>query len=306
MLKSLRKEYVPSPPPVFFPDDFPATIADVMKSPLHLDRPPFEYNLLSPTPMDPLRVYIEDEGMYINSAVDYMGLMQRRVIKKFSTAAEIALWIEERMRQLPNDSTNNVVDRLDVSYDTWGSVRQEIDVQHKLKSLRHDTSMRQLVGDLTEVDRETAETIMQLRAGVASIASSLKFLSAYPQLGGIELQKFTRPFAPLKINHAKVASLQQILAMNDGDITMDYFNDGHYRKIDIEDPNIVVLKTLIARVAVGESLLEIVRRDSGVILRSGQDDPSLGYARGVTNRGRDVVIAPIGFTVYGRVATAEN
>lgn len=297
---------MPSPPPVFFPEDFPTTIADVMKSPLHLDRPPFEYNLLSPTPMDPLHLYIDDVGLYGNSAIDYMDHMQRRAVKKFFTIAEIADWVEERIKQVPAEVESSATDRLRVSHDTWGSIRQEITVQHELKSHRHDAAVQLLVGDSTEIDRETAESIMQLRAGVASISTALRFLAAKPQLGGIELQKCTRPLSPVGINQAKIASTQQILAASEKSLVIDYFNDGHYRSINIEDPNIIVLKTMMARVAVGGSLLEVIRRDSGVILRPGLDDPSLGYAKGVTNRGRDVVIAPIGFTVYGRVAAIDS
>lgn len=302
MLKSLRKEYTPLLPPIFFPDEFPATIADVMKSPLRIDRPPFDYNLLSPTPMDPLHLYIDDIGMYGNSAIDYMDHMQRRAVKKFASIAEISQWVEERIKQVSGEVTPSTTEHLRISHDTWGSIRQEITVQHELKSHRHDAAVQLLIEDPTEIDHETAESIMQLRAGVASISTALRFLAARPQLGGIELQKCTRPLSPAGIKQAKIASIQQVLAANEKGMVMDYFNDDHYRRIKIEDPNIIVLKTLMARVAVGGSLLEIIRRDSGVILHPGLDDPRLGYAKGVTNRGRDVVIAPIGFTVYGRVA----
>ncbi|MGB2787080.1 MAG: hypothetical protein WBB94_01725, partial [Candidatus Saccharimonadaceae bacterium] len=90
MLKQLSKKFTPSPPPVFFSGEFPGTIANVMNVPKFLDRLPFDYNRLSPTPMDPLRVHIDGNGLYDNSAFAHMGKMQRRAVQKFNTLAEVA------------------------------------------------------------------------------------------------------------------------------------------------------------------------------------------------------------------------
>lgn len=301
-------------PPRFFT---PKTIAGVMKAKLELTRQPFEINPFSPTPLDPYRLKIKDGLLYDDSARLYMEHMQRDPMAMFNDEEEdpaayrrrVDAWIERRQEELldaPNART-------------WESVSREIQVQHRLKEYRNDTALALLQQDQRTVSPAEAEELMQVRAGVAPLPTMMRVLARYPELGGLELMKATRPFDPRAIMMARIAFMKALGSIEESDMSVVLESTNMRRLVivpdkefhDEPDPRIIVQKTNIAKVALEldqqVSTLEVVWRDSGVILDPAHDDLSKTYSVWKDDDGVVVAhVAPIAVTAYARLAPRQE
>jgi len=299
-------------PPRFFT---PRTLAEVMRAPLVLKRQPFNINPDSPTPLDPYRLKIEDGLFYDESARLFMQKKQLDPMQQFEDEeedkdaykAKIHQWTIDRLKELEDEP----------NADAWASVSREIQTQHLLKERRNDAALELLREDNRIVSPDEAERIMQVRAGVAQLPTMLRFLAVHPEIGGLELMKATRPFNPRAIWMARFAFMKTLGSLDEQDIAIELRAENTRRLHivpdkefeDVPDPRIVVQKTNLARIAVELdhqiSMLEVVWRDSGVVLGPQDDEKnSFGVLR---DEHGDVVahVAPIAVTAYARLAPEQ-
>lgn len=304
-----RVESVFSPrqemPTLFIP-----TVSLVVMAPLRMPGQPYDYRAFSPTPLDPMLLSIEDEPRYDEAALLYMDEARKRLCTSdepsFQSPQEAVMWHDAHKDRLPNP--------------VWVSTLREIITQHELKQRRNDMAIRALRRVNTPVTPEEAEEIMQVRAGIASIPTMLRFFARYSQIGGLEIMKATRPGDVAATLGARAALLRELNELQEPDITTQVA-EGTRRRLhvmpdpellDAPDPRVIVCKTRIARAAVRladtEVPLEIIWRDSGVILDPEQgDDLSDAYILGKNSDGRpEVYVAPISVTAYVRLASSDE
>lgn len=299
-------------PPRFFT---PRTLAEVMRAKLELRQQPFNINPDSPTPLDPYRLKITDGPFYDESARLFMEKKQLDPMQQFDYEEEdseeyrkkVDLWIAARLNDLEDEP----------SADTWASVSREIQTQHLLKERRNDAALELLREDNRIVSPDEAERIMQVRAGVAQLPTMLRFLAVHPEIGGLELMKATRPLNPRAIWMARFAFMKTLGSLDEQDIAIELRAENTRRLHivpdkefqDVPDPRIVVQKTNLARIAVELdhqiSMLEVVWRDSGVILGP-QDDEKNSFGVLRDEHGNLMAqVAPIAVTAYARLAPEQ-
>lgn len=287
------------------PTLFIPTVSMVVMAPLRLEGQPYDYREYSPTPLDPILLRNAGGPRYDEAALEYMDEARVRLCltdePSFGSTSEALAWYEKHRGRIPDP--------------VWVSMMREIMTQHELKLNRNDAAIRHLRRNNTPVTPEEAEEIMQVRAGIASIPTMLRFLARYPEVGGLEIMKATRPGDACATLAARAALLTELesIAETDVDVAVEM---GVSRRLhirpapelhDIPDPRIVVLKTHIARAAVRladeTKQLEIIWRDSGVVLDREWDDLSDAYLIGKTANGTPAAyVAPISVTAYARLA----
>jgi hypothetical protein len=293
----------PFSPKKEIPNLFIPTVSLVTMAPLRLEGQPYDYREYSPTPLDPILLSNADGPRYDQAALDYMDDMRVAHAPEFGSLAQACAWHDVACAadQMPSP--------------TWLSMMREIMAQHELKSRRNDHAIRALRLINDPVNAEEIEEIMQVRAGIASIPTMLRFLAKYPSIGGLEIMKATRPGNVAATLVARAALLNELESLNESGITVGVA-PGERRRLhlrsdpelnDIPDPRIVVFKTKLACAAVKlaeeTKQLEIVWRDSGVILDPDWDDLSDTYIIGKTSDGAQAAyIAPISVTAYARLA----
>jgi hypothetical protein len=280
----------------------------VAMAPLRLDGQPYEYREYSPTPLDPMLLRSLDGPRYDEAALEYMDAARKRLCSadesSFQSLEEATAWYESHKDRLPDPA--------------WLSAMRETMTQHELKLRRNDQAIRALREINTPVTPEEIEAIMQVRAGIASIPTMLEFMAKYPRIGGLEIMKATRPGNVAATLAARAAFLAELEAVDVPNIAIDVALGAprrlHIRSDpeihDIPDPRIVVLKTHVACVAVqlAETIenLEIIWRDSGVLLDPKWDDLSDAYIVGKTSDGEPAAhVAPISVTAYARLTPGK-
>lgn len=290
------------------PTLFQPTVSMVAMAPLRLDGQPYDYREYSPTPLDPMLLRSLDGPRYDEAALEYMDAARKRLCgvdePSFQSLEEATAWYDAHQDRLPDP--------------VWLSAMREMITQHELKLRRNDQAIRALRKLNDPVTSQEIEDIMQVRAGIASIPTMLTFMAKYPRIGGLEIMKATRPGNVAGTLAARAAFLTELEALDEPTISID-IDIGTPRRLhiwsdpelhDVPDPRIVVLKTHVARAAVrlGETTenLEIIWRDSGVLLDPRWDDLSDAYIIGSTPDGEPAVhIAPISVTAYTRLAPGQ-
>lgn len=280
---------------------FIPTVSLAVMAPLRLQGQPYDYREYSPTPLDPILLGNADGPRYDQAALDYMDDARIAHAPEFTNLQEALAWYDVHQGRIPNP--------------VWLSTVREIMTQHELKQRRNDRAIRALRKINTPISFEEAEEIMQVRAGIASIPTMLRFIAKYPQIGGLEIMKATRPGNVVATLAARAALLEELEFLNEPDIEC-LIETHEPRRLhirpdpelqDTPDPRVVVFKTNLARVAVRladeTKQLEIVWRDSGVILDPKWDDLSDTYITGKCDDEDEPVvhIAPISVTAYARI-----
>ncbi len=285
--------------PRFFTETHPDTIAGVMRAPLHLEHPPYYYNPYSPTPLDPLMLYVNGYR-YDDLARDYMENWQTEKLPLPQTAEEVEAWRQFQLARYEGkaDAENHSPLPL-ISEGTWHAVAREIVAQHELKGLRNDAALRELTGDDTPVTKSQAERLMRLRAGIGNVASAFKLLALRPEVGGIEVMKATRPFSHEEITQAHTNLVYDLLSVDHPAMEVEVLNEAPYRRIEVDDPRIVVMKARLAVAAVRGVLVEVITRSAHVILDPNNDDMRFVTLSGEI-AGHRVHMAEIGVTGYAR------
>lgn len=284
------------------------TVSDVVKLPLSLDGQPYDYFEYSPTPLDPMLLRDATGSRYDEAALEYMDDMRERVSQDFTSFEDVMAWYDANVDNIPDP--------------LWLSVMRETMTQHALKLKRNDNAIRTLRDNKTRVTPSEAEDIMRVRAGVAPLPTMLRFLARYPEIGGLEILKATRPFDAKATGRAYGDLLSELYAMEgDGDLDLSVkVKVGRPRRLkivpdselnDVPDPRIVILKTRLAKVAVRLSKdevqnLEIIWRDSGALLDETHKNPATIYMVGKDRAGHEAAhIAPISVTAYARLVNGN-
>lgn len=273
---------LPGQVPVFFPDDAPGVVSEVAIAPLHLDRQPFEYNPISPTPLDA-------ENLIIHGGLSYA----------FSARHDMQRQLHENVGKLECEVDSATVD----------IVRDEIDAQHTNRIYKNSTALEVLQTIDARVELFEAERIMRIRAGIGGVAAPLWLLSKYPQLGGIEIMKATRPFSLDGIQQAKALFLYRLRKAPFDVVELDVTHEAPYRSVHTDESRIVIVKIRIARAVMSATetsdrlLMDIVARDSYVAL--GQDEAPLLPVVKTDLHGETIRLVPVDTTIYCRPANKE-
>ena len=290
------------------PKLFAPTVSMVAKQPLRLEGQPYDYHEYSPTPLDAMMLSNIGGPRYDEAALQYMEEMRMvHDVPPFASLDEATAWYDQRSDKIPDP--------------VWLSMMREIMIQHSLKIRRNDRAMRELRKIHTQITEQEAEEIMQVRAGIASIPTMLRFMAKYPAVGGVELMKATRPGDPHAIREARDAFLEELEALDEPDIDIVVERGESKRLVikpdeelqDTPDPKVVVLKTPLARAAVTlvglpPTKLDIIGRDSGVILDPLYDNLEMTFMLGRRDSDGNIgtYIGPVGTTAYTRLAPGQE
>lgn len=278
----------------FFDGDVPSTVREVMLANLAIDQLAFEGDPISPTPLDAWRLR-EGGYFYDDKARAYMDdQLHKMTMPELQSIEELNEWIRKGQGR--------------ISPKTARSAAREMWTQHDLKQLRNDQAVSLLHTDTTEVDPETAEHIMQVRAGTASLETYFRFLARFQEVGGVEVMKASRPFDPHGTELARAQFTSRLLKLNHHPNIVAGVErySTYYRQIEIEDPRIVVLKTHLANIAMrGLPQMEVVVREAGVILHQEKDDLSMTYRIAHRPDGSRIHVAPIALTGYVRLTSRQ-
>jgi hypothetical protein len=246
-----------------------------------LHQQPFDFDPLSPTPLDPfhLRTYGAE---YYRAA---------------------SMLMEARLSEMTEEH--------DIPEDVQRMVYHEIEFEHEHRSHKNNASMRKLreaIPRNKKIDREHANDIVAARAGVAGIGKLALLLSRYPEMGGLEVMKYTKPFDLRATQLANAAFIARLRTAEMSDPENLKIADG---KIEMTNPqllntsvnvgaHVVALKGKEADVTVGGRNLELIGRYSYVALDSAVHLDSVEPLE--VPVGDDVInLQPIGITKYFRI-----
>lgn len=193
---------------LFFDED-EVSYQAAMLDDIVMSKQPFDYDPLSPTPLDPFHLKTSGPDYY-HAALMLMDERVDAVGKKYS--------IPEEIKDL---------------------VSHEIAVEHEHRSHKNNAAMRELRKSIDEssvFSREYANDIVAARAGVSDLGRLAIVLAKFPSMGGIEVMKYTKPFEnrDMLMAHATLISRVRMTEMQ---------SDGDFKivdsKIEMAQPSIV-------------------------------------------------------------------
>jgi hypothetical protein len=219
-----------------------AVIEDIV-----MDRQPFDYDPLSPTPLDPFHLRTAGPNYY------------------------------HAARMLMEERLDSVVDAHNIPDGIKSLVMHEIEVEHEHRSHKNNAAMRELREYIPKdelLERKYANDIIAARAGVSNIGRLALLLANAPTMGGIEVMKFTQPFDQRAMTLAEatfVSRLRMTEMQSEGEFTIV---DG---KIGVDSPEIldtsknvgphvIAYKGKEADIVIGGRHLELVTRQSYIAL----------------------------------------
>jgi|SRR5690606_33067622 len=251
---------------------------------IELKKLPYEYNPLSPTPLDPLAIHIADTDKdYYESAATHMS----GVLLEASQSKGIC-----------NHDYQVILD--------------EILLQHTHRSLKNTEAMGRLRGAVNglELDRDTANLIISVRSGTGSWMDPARLLARFPAMEAVEAMKATRPLDRMSLRAANTtfnAGLMQESSRS-ADATTAIFYSGERAKpykafFDKDNPQNYITKAVEGEVAVDGVALELVARDTFTLLSpdSRIENPDDFIIRDLGGSLGEVVFAPVDTTKYFRV-----
>ena len=254
------------------------TLEEVLNTPVSLSKSPFEYNSLSPTPLDPdgLRIH----GLpYAPQALDHLhmrlsrataGLEKTNPHQVRNAEAEITFQHDHRMQKNAK------------AMDMW---RNEAAKDPTSKLLSH----------------ADAEGIVQVRAGIARPRALIELIARNPTMGGVEIAKATRPFCMQAHVLARNALMREL---NESPyLTITGNDEKPYRAIIDEHNVTLITKTKIADVALRGVEIEVVSRESGVLYNP-DSTPAIPESMTPSFNGLTVHVAPLDITSYARVKSS--
>jgi hypothetical protein len=193
---------------LFFDED-EVSYQAAMLDEIFLSKQPFDYDPLSPTPLDPFHLKTSGPDYY-HAALMLMDERVDSVGKKYNIPQEIK-----------------------------DLVSHEIAVEHEHRSHKNNAAMREFRKSIDEnstFSREYANDIVAARAGVSDLGRLAILLAKFPSMGGIEVMKYTKPFEnrDMVMAHATLISRVRMTEMK---------SDGNFEivdnKIEMAQPSIV-------------------------------------------------------------------
>lgn len=253
--------------------------------PIVMKQQPFDYDILSPTPLDPYHVTTSGVEYFRGAAV----LMEGRL-------AEVA-------------------DEYSIPGDILESVQEEIDFQHYKRCQSNNKAVRSLRESLRKTrsfNREQANDLVAARAGVSDIGRLALLLAKHPSMGGIEVMKYTKPFDNLDMRMANAVFIRRMReAETERGVGFEIIGN----KVGMEEPelldtsqnvgsHVIAIKGKEADISVGDRRLELMSRYSYIAISNAVEIPGIQPA--YHHIGHKVVnIQSIGVTKYLRNARTE-
>lgn len=165
--------------------------------------------------------------------------------------------------------------------------------------------LRQIHYDFPAISEQHAALITDLRAGTASIEDAINLISIVPELGSIEVMKFTSPFdekGVTEANHITDAHLKKVCRELGFEVNeLDEFEYPLRRKdvIDSKEGMVIIRKRPEMGILANGVELELVRSQTEAIFKA----DAFGLPQNITN---GYNVQPINISKYLRlVAKAE-
>lgn len=254
----------------------------VLEGEILLPAQPYDYDMMSPTPLDPFN--LRTTGIHYYNAAEM--IMDARL-------HEMAM-----RHSIPEDIQKDVM--------------SEIKFEHEHRSHKNADAMsrlREAVKDrnIDSFDTVEANDIMRARAGVSCLGRIAVLLTEYPEIDAVEVMKFTKPFDRVALALAEAAFIARMhhTAHAMGPTFEVELTQGEQpRPIDTHDqvsPAVMPYKVKEADLLVNGEFLEVISRPSYIAL-----DPAIelpGVPPQLKQTG-DVLanVQPIGVTKYIRIA----
>lgn len=249
--------------------------------PLSLSRMPFEFNSLSPTPLDPYNLDIHGLA-YAPAALEYM----RGALVLATEGLE-----DSNLQQVKQ-------------------AEAEIEYQHRHRIQKNDQAMQQWREQAAKdprgklLSRDDAEGVLQVRAGISRPSAILELISRNPQMGGIEIAKATRPFCISSHILAREALKRELDRSKH--VTLATGTEASPYRFAIDEHNLALItKTRLGVASLNGAGLEIVTRESGIIYNPAATE-RIPEAMSRSVRGVDFDIAPLDVTSYVRVKSSAS
>ncbi len=254
----------------------------VLDGQILLPAQPYDYDMMSPTPLDPFNLR--------TTGVDYYN------------AAEMIM--DNRLHEMAV--------RHAIPEDIQRDVMSEIKFEHEHRSHKNADAMSRLRAAVKErkvksFDSFEANDIMRARAGVSCLGRIAVLLTEYPEIGGIEVMKFTKPFDRVALALAEaafIARMHRTAHQMAPDFQVELKQNEQPRPIDTHDqvsPAVMPYKVKEADLLVNGQLLEVVSRPSYIAIDPAFELPGVPPQLKQTG---DVLanVQPIGVTKYIRKA----
>ncbi|HEX7483886.1 MAG TPA: hypothetical protein VF281_01910 [Candidatus Saccharimonadales bacterium] len=169
--------------------DGPVSYQQAVIDPILMQAQPFEYDALSPTPLDPFHLSTTGLDYYRAASI----LTEGRLLE----AAE----------------------KYNIPDDVQELAHQEVEIEHERQSHKNNASMRKYRESLRSTERfsvEKANDIIAARAAVSTIGRLGLLLAEHPVVGGVEVMKWTAFFdnRSTMLAHATFVSRMQQENMN--------------------------------------------------------------------------------------------
>jgi hypothetical protein len=231
----------------------------------------------TPTPLDPDSVYV--------GSVPYPEAINRL--------------LDERLdKVVPQQMPNHVVEFLK------GVMAR--DNHHRVTRNAHAMSRLQHVyQDFSSLSPQHSDLITDLRAGTASTDDALKLISIIPELGSIEVMKFTSPFDEkgiVEANHITNSHLIKVCRELNFEIKMlDEFEHPLRRKDVVgteEGVVIIIRKRPEMRISANGVKLELVRSQTEAVFKANE----FGLPQNTIN---GLNVQPINISKYLRLAQTD-
>lgn len=258
----------------------------VLEGKILLPAQPYDYDMMSPTPLDPFNL--------ATNGVDYYN------------AAEMIM--DVRLHEMAL--------RHDIPADIQLDVMSETKFEHEHRSHKNADAMgrfRQAVADrgITSFDVQEANEIMRARAGVSRIGRVAILLAKYPEIGGIEVMKITAPFNRDAIALAQAAFIARLRhterELGTAEFCYEPTPNTTPRPVNTRkqvSPSILPYKATDARLHVLGRTLDVVSRPSYIAIRPDIELP--GVEPQIIQAGDMVMnVQQIAVTKYIRIAKQD-
>ncbi|MFZ1250477.1 MAG: hypothetical protein WAR37_03485 [Candidatus Microsaccharimonas sp.] len=269
-------------------------IETCLYGPADVDHMPFEFDVLSPTPLDPVAIKERESRMpYTRLGLEFM---HRR--------------LNNQVEKLNNSNANNLSETL------VSAIGDEIDFEHNNQVVRNARAIEKIKAihdaDPSRFTKEVAEIIYSCRIGTASRYERAFLLSLFPEIEAIDNAQFTSPLNTKEYRKAGTQQREELLAMqfqHGLDLTLVDRGNGTGRFIDVSETahdSILVAKGVIATLTLNNTRLECVQRDSLIGF------PTVPQLRGTaenilrTKDGRPFNAQPLRLYSYWRIAKADS
>ena len=250
-----------------------------------LDQQPFDYDPLSPTPLDPF--HIRTGGP---QGPEYYHAARMLMEDRLDTTA-LEHGIPDGVRDI---------------------VMHEIEIEHDHRSHKNNSAIRELREYIPReqmLERAKANEIVAARAGVSNIGHLAVLLADAPKMGGIEVMKYTQPFDQRAMTLAEatfVARLRMTEMQSDGAFTIidDKIGMDNFEITDTSKnvgPHVIAFKGKQADLEVNGRHLELMSRQSYIAL--GNSLLNIVGVQPVHKKIGDTVanVQPIAMTKYLRI-----